>query len=319
MMSDVTPSLGHWEFDVVSDLASAREDLTERIATAECVWLLGSGASEAICQKFAHSLRSIGFRAIALSAESVFHGDGGGVQPTDLVLWISRGAKQELLDQLESIFLDRVGDFFILTENRSVTPKAGKALVLPPTVEVDPLGLLPSVSVVGMLTALDSLLLGLVERIGISYGVEFSRSHPAGSLGTALGKRLSMISEIPYPSVIDHSTEPTVSMVELETKLSESLVGAVCVGAGGSNFLGIITDGDLRREIMRRGVRATFKLDEIANRDFTSISVDATLSEAIAVFSQNPAINVLPVRDEDGTVVRMLPARLIARALRGEH
>lgn len=303
---------------MVSDFSSAREELAERIATADCIWLLGSGASEAICQKFAHSLRSIGFRAVALSAESVFHGDGGGVQATDLVLWISRGAKQELLDQLEAVFLNRLDDFFILTENRTATPKLGKALVLPPTVEVDPLGLLPSVSVVGMLTALDSLLLGLVQRIGFSYGVEFSRSHPAGALGTALGKRLSMIPDIPAPLVIDQLTQSSVSMVELETKLSESLVGAVCVVAGGSNFLGIITDGDLRREIMHRGVRASFKLDEIANRNFSSISLNATISEAIAVFSQNPAINVLPVRDDYGNVVKMLPARLIPRALRGE-
>ena len=71
--------------------------LVAAILRAQCVWILGSGASEVVAHKFAHTLRTIGFRAISMSAETMFHGDAGGVQEADLVLYVSRGARQDLL------------------------------------------------------------------------------------------------------------------------------------------------------------------------------------------------------------------------------
>ena len=122
---------------------------------------------------------------------------------------------------------------------------------------------------------------------------DFAKFHPGG----ALGKRL-------YLTVGDLCVKngtPLVSPDDIMTQaiieISEKMLGAAAVIENGQ-LVGIVTDGDLRRMLMKHPNIETVKVRDIMTKNPLRVDKNALVADALNIM-QHKEISVLPVMDGD--------------------
>jgi arabinose-5-phosphate isomerase len=140
---------------------------------------------------------------------------------------------------------------------------------------------------------------------------DYALFHPAGSLGRRLllrvgdlmrsGTRLAVCS--PEDTVLD-------TMFAITRAESGS---AFAVDAEG-RFTGLITDGDIRRLILKDASALHRRVGEPLNRSPRTTTADRLVTEALQVMEQHPPCGELPVLDDDGRPVGVLNLKDVARA-----
>ena len=209
------------------------------------VIVAGVGKSGHIGQKIAASLASTGTPAFFLHPTEASHGDLGMVVPGSVVLAISySGESSELIDLLRYC---RGAEIPVIGMTRSETSRLGRGsdvlLKLPAFQEACPNGLAPTSSTTMTLALGDALAVALMARRGFSRE-DFGSRHPGGKLGKSLHTVADFLAD----------RDDTVPLVDAGAGF-ESVVQAIaegrqgCVGVvdGAGKYVGIITDGDLRR------------------------------------------------------------------------
>jgi arabinose-5-phosphate isomerase len=285
--------------------------LAREILNSSNIWAVGSGASEIAAHKFCHSLRTIGFRANPLSTESLFHGDIGAIREDDFVILISRGGVLANEDMLCDILENHRGGKFLLTENNSAKLRGFTTLTLPRTSEIDPLRILPSTSFLQCVTFLDQIVLQMIGEIGPSYGATFAKAHPAGSLGISFSASVSIEFSLPDAQTVSLDDFLSSSLLDLEKIVNNSATGALCVCNSNQKMVGILTDGDIRRHIISQDSKASTSVLPDFTEGFVYLNQDATVLEALQIFTSNSKVNVVPLLNELGKPLFMLPARLL--------
>jgi D-arabinose 5-phosphate isomerase GutQ/CBS domain-containing protein len=285
--------------------------LARGILNSSNVWAVGSGASEIAAHKFCHSLRTIGVRANPLSTEGLFHGDIGAIKDDDFVLLISKGGKLANEDLLCDVLENHRGEKFLLTENNSAKLKGFTTLPLPQTSEIDPLGIVPSTSFLQCVAFLDQIVLQMIGDIGPSYGATFAKAHPAGSLGISFSASLAGEFNLPAAQTVSRDNFFNSSLLDLEKIINRSATGALCVCDSNQKMVGILTDGDIRRYIISQGLKASSSVLPDFTEVFFYLSQEATVLEALEIFASNPGVSVVPLLNDVGKPLFMLPARLL--------
>ena len=109
--------------------------------------------------------------------------------------------------------------------------------------EADPLGIVPTASFAAAAALGDAIGSALMKRRNFDSN-EYAKTHPAGQLGRNLILKVDNV----------YHTKTKVACLAKEAKLKEAVIemsrfplGAACVLENGK-LLGIITDGDLRRD-----------------------------------------------------------------------
>jgi len=209
------------------------------------VIVAGVGKSGHIGQKIAASLASTGTPAFFLHPTEASHGDLGMVVPGAIVLAISySGESSELIDLLRYC---RGADIPVIGMTRSETSRLGRGsdvlLKLPAHQEACPNGLAPTSSTTMTLALGDALAVALMARRGFSRE-DFGSRHPGGKLGKSLHTVADYLADRndPLPLVpADAGFEAVVQAI------AEGRQGCVGVIDEAGRYVGIITDGDLRR------------------------------------------------------------------------
>ncbi len=267
------------------------------------VVVTGMGKSGHIGSKLAATLASTGTPAFFVHPAEASHGDLGMIGQHNLVLAMSNsGETDEVLRLLPG--LKRLGAGLIaMTGNRSSTLALQADVHLDTSVdrEACPLGLAPTASTSAQLALGDAMAIALLEARGFTAD-DFARSHPAGSLGRRLLLRISdlMHSGEDLPRI---GADDTVADAIME--MTRSRLGLCAVVDSDDNLLGIITDGDLRRNLDQ--------LDDIrhttAGRIMTAaprtIQADALAAAAVEMMQSHRIQGVL-VTDESGKLVGAL-------------
>ncbi|MDR7035750.1 MULTISPECIES: KpsF/GutQ family sugar-phosphate isomerase [Methylobacterium] len=234
----------------------------ERIGRARGrVILTGMGKSGHIGRKIAATLASTGTPALYVHPAEASHGDLGMVQPDDVVVALSwSGETTELADIIGYAKRYRVG-LVAITSNAASTlgREADVCLTLPKAREACPNGLAPTTSTAMQLALGDALAVALLEARGFS-AREFSIYHPGGRLGASLRQvREVMHTDAQLPRVT-RGTPMRAAIAEIDAKG----FGSVIVVEADGRLAGIVTDGDLRRNVFRA--------------DLDSVSVEAVMS-----------------------------------------
>lgn len=233
----------------------------------------GLGKTGLVMRKVAATLASTGTPAIFVHAAEALHGDLGIFQAGDLLLVASHSGQTP--ESVELALRCRERGVPVLAICRSAERRLGRAadlcLPLPVDREACLLDLAPTTSTTALMALGDALAVAVMEQRGV--GVEqFTALHPAGSLGLALrrvGERMA-----PAP-LIDGGAPVT----EIPAAISAGGLGLVgVVGAGG--LVGCVTDGDLRRLLMRSGGRLEGRAAEIMHPAPACIGQEARLKEA---------------------------------------
>ena len=257
------------------------------------VIVTGMGKSGIVGRKIAATLSSTGTAAFFLHPAEALHGDLGVVRGDDVVIAMSYGGEtDELVGIVES--LKRLGvRLIVLTgSNRSTLAQAADVVLdCHVSEEACPMNLVPTASTSAALALGDALAMTLLVAKG--FGQEnFANLHPGGKLGKKLMRVEQLMHGGEHAPVVQDSTR----MHDVMYEMSRKGLGMTCVVDHAGRIAGIITDGDLRRQMISKG--AAF-LDQVASdvmtRDPITVSLETLAAEALHVLEQRKITSIVVV------------------------
>lgn len=240
----------------------------------------GLGKSGHVGRKIAATFASTGTTATFLHLAEAIHGDLGIAAKGDVAILISLSGKTAELEPVIDHF-DAVGIPIIGITGNAHSPlgqSAAAPLILPHWPEVGPEAVAPTTSTTMSLALGDALAMTVMRQKGFTR-TDFGRLHPGGTLGARLKPvRRLMHSGDELPLIGQNA-----SMHDAVVVMSEKRLGVVGVTDSAGQLVGVITDGDLRRNIERG-------LDHSAAQFMTAnpktVSADALVGDAVALFDE---------------------------------
>jgi arabinose-5-phosphate isomerase len=214
------------------------------------VVVTGMGKSGLIGRKIAATFSSTGTPSVFLHPAEAVHGDLGMLMREDVALAVSYGGEtEEIVALLETI--KRLGLRMItLTGHPRSTLAAASDVVLDVSVkeEACSLNLAPTASTTAAMAMGDALAVSLLDRRGFSSG-DFAALHPGGRLG----KKLLRVENLMHSGEDMPRVAVTSKMPDVIYEMSKKGLGMTTVIDSEGRLAGILTDGDLRRLMQRRG------------------------------------------------------------------
>jgi arabinose-5-phosphate isomerase len=210
----------------------------------------GMGKSGIIAQKISATLASTGTPSLFLHPVEAVHGDLGRIVKGDVVLVISySGDTAEILALVPQV--KRLGSPLI-----AVTGNPRSALAQAADVNLDvsisreacPLGLAPTASTTAALAMGDALSMALIERRGFTVE-DFAVLHPGGRIG----KKLLRVEDVMKTGDELPRVSPDAVMKDVLFEMTRKRLGLTTVVDPEGRLLGMISDGDLRRQMERHG------------------------------------------------------------------
>ena len=264
------------------------------------VVVTGIGKSGLVGRKIAATLASTGTPAVFLHPVEALHGDLGVVVSGDVVIAISNSGETQELNALLPIFRSRNIPIVSFTGNPVSTMGKASDAVVDAGVEKEActLGLAPTASTTAALAIGDALAVVLLNLRHFSEK-DFRRNHPCGTLGERLRVQVKEV-------MIRGDRIPVVRtgavMEEALDEMDRKGLGAVLVLSGDGALLGILTDGDVRRGVIRSGSLHGKRVDEVMTRNPKHITPEVLAADALALM-ENHLITVLPVLGNQGGLI----------------
>ncbi|MCX8663955.1 MULTISPECIES: arabinose-5-phosphate isomerase GutQ [unclassified Gilliamella] len=211
----------------------------------------GIGKSGHIGKKIAASLASTGSPAFFMHPSEALHGDLGMVTKNDVAILISySGRAKEFNFILPMLSAMNVPVIAITGGLDSPLAKSAQA-VLDVSIEQEacPMGLAPTSSSTNTLLMGDALAIAVMRARGFKEE-DFARSHPAGSLGAKL---LNHVKDVMRQGDLIPKVPQTATVFDAILELSRTGVGLVAICQDNNKIIGVFTDGDLRRLLLKNG------------------------------------------------------------------
>jgi arabinose-5-phosphate isomerase len=267
---------------------------------------LGVGKSGLVAKKIAATLTSTGSPSTFVHPVDAVHGDLGIVSPDDAALLLSKsGETRELLDLIPA-FRRRDVRVVAMTGNPESSLAAASDHVLDIGAPKEACGedLVPTSSTTAMLAMGDALAVVLLRLKGFTRE-DFAVLHPGGVLGRAASHRVCdlMHRDDALPRVPENATLRQALLEILNKRLGMTTV----VDAAG-RLAGILTDGDLKRILLRGGADLGQPVSAVMTRSPKTVAAEAPIARAVRAMEENPggAITSLVVLDETGAPVGVL-------------
>ena len=253
--------------------------------------LTGMGKSGHVARKITATLASTGTPAMFVHPAEASHGDLGMIGQDDVVLALSKsGDVRELADVIGYAHRFAIPLIAITANAESQLGKAATlVLLLPDAPEATGEVRAPTTSTTLQIALGDALAVALLERRGFT-ARDFHVFHPGGKLGAMLrtvGDLMHRLEEAPLV------TEATPMPVAIRV-MTERLLGIVGVTAPDGALIGVITDGDLRRNF--EGL-AGKTVGDIMTRTPRSVTAETLAGDAARLMNDNRITVLFVVRD----------------------
>lgn len=256
------------------------------------VVLTGMGKSGHIASKIAATFSSLGTPAFFMHPAEALHGDLGMISANDIVIAISySGESEEVTRLIPSIKLIGATLISITGNGNSTLAKlSDMTQTLPEFSEACYLGLAPTSSTTAVLCYGDALAVVASEIYGFD-NTDFGKFHPSGTLGKRLILKVKdLMSTGENNAVIGQGA----SLDEAVIQLSKKGLGIVSVVDESGNLTGVITDGDLRRQIEKKASIYELKVNDVMSHNPVVIGPDILAVEALNMLKKNN-ISGMPV------------------------
>lgn len=248
------------------------------------VVVTGLGKSGLVCQKIAATLASTGTPSFFLHSGDAVHGDLGMVRADDVIMAVSNSGETDEILKLLPLFKLHGIKLIVMTGNPDSTLAKAGDVVLNVRVQEEacPLGLAPTASTTAALAMGDALAVVLLEEKGFKED-DFALRHPGGTLGRRLLLRVEDLmfrgEQLP---LVRQETLVKDALFEITSKR----LGVTGVVDTEGRLVGIITDGDLRRGLERKGQILELKAKNLMTRNPKTIPADTMATEAMAVMER---------------------------------
>ena len=250
----------------------------------------GIGKSAIIAQKIVATMNSTGTTAVFMHAADAIHGDLGIVREGDIVVILSKSGETPEIKVLVPLIKLRGNKIVAMVGNRQSYLASQADFILDVTVddEAIPGSLAPTSSTTAQLVMGDALALILMRCRGFSTD-DFAKFHPGGALGKQLYLRVKDL----YVKNERPEVGPNDNLTRVIIEMTHKRLGATVVMQDG-RLLGIITDGDLRRMLMKYPNIEQVKASQIMTSSPKTIEADALVVDALHKMREN-SITQLPV------------------------
>lgn len=260
------------------------------------VVLCGIGKSGSIAQKVTATLCSTGTEAVFLHAAEAIHGDLGIYHREDVVIFFTKSGTSSEMLQLIPFFKEHNSKIISIIGNIDSPVAKQSDFVINASVEreADTLNLAPTASSTVALALGDAMAVALMHAKGFGEK-DFARLHPGGQLGKNL---LLKVADIMHATDKIAIVNTATNFRELIIAMTKHNLGAACVIDNDENFVGLITDGDVRRILIDSTDINSISLQKIMTVNPVSVSSDTTLKIAVDLMENRASqLSVLPVID----------------------
>ena len=245
------------------------------------VVMMGIGKTGIIAHKMAASFASTGTPSIFVNAAEAVHGDLGMINAKDIAILVSNsGSTHEILNIIDP--LHRLGCKIVAMTGNMDSPlvkRADYALSIHVDEEACPLGIAPTTSTTATLLMGDALMVCLMEMRQFK-AEDFALYHPGGALGRKLLGRVKNVMTTDVPRV-----QTNTIFRDIVREITDKHLGMTMV-YDEMRCVGIITDGDVRRAILKyNDVHITAA--DIMTPSYKHITKDALLSDALAIMDKH--------------------------------
>ena len=253
----------------------------------------GVGKSGLIARKISATFSSVGIPSFFCDPAQALHGDMGQIERKDILIIFSySGNTSELSNMLRYANRYRIKIIGIASKSDSILLKASDVkLLLPKVKEADVTGMVPTSS-----TSI-SLLLGDCLATTVMYQKKFSKEkfkvfHPGGNIGNSLllAKDIMVIGE--KMPIINYNK----SFKDALKVMNQKKLGFVVI-VKKKYIKGVITDGDLRRELKRFNNREN--LNKYMSKSPYTVNINMPASKALAIMNEKKITALLVVSDND--------------------
>ena len=256
----------------------------------------GLGKSGIVGKKIAATFTSTGTPALYLHPSESLHGDLGVVSDNDTALFVSKSGQTDELQILLPFFKRKNIPIIGMTANKdSELAKASDILLyVPIEKEACPYDLAPTVSTTVFLALGDALAMVVMEQKNFK-AEDFAALHPGGTIGKRFWLKVKDMMVTGEQIPIVHVSSPMKDVIIEMTQKR----GITSVIDDKGKVVGVITDGDLRRLLEKRGEKIfTFTAGEVMTTNPKIITPDA-LAYTAARKMEEYKITALIVVDED--------------------
>ncbi len=293
-MKDIAKKVFAIEIESLQQVASLIDDEFNRVVNAILnitgkVIITGIGKSGLIGKKISATLSSTGTPSFFLHPGEAFHGDLGMVGTDDVIILISySGETDEVLKIIPFLKWNKnLIISFTGNPNSTIAKNSDHHLNINITTEACPLALAPTSSTTATLVMGDALAVALMESRQFQQE-DFARFHPGGNLGRkmlAKVKDLMRTDNLPF-------INKDASFTELLLRMSEGRLGMVMVG--NTDYIdGVVTDGDLRRALVRNTDTSQLSIDEMMTREPVIIDGEEFINQAENLMMEKKIATVL--------------------------
>ena len=259
----------------------------------------GMGKSGHIGRKIAATMASTGTPALFVHPGEASHGDLGMIARDDAVLCLSNsGETAEIADLVAYARRFAIPLIAIIgRDGSSLEAAADIALLLPAAPEACPMGLAPTTSTTMALALGDALAVALLERKGFSAD-QYHVLHPGGRLGS----RLVKVAELMHVGDALPLIGADAAMADAVLVMTAKSFGCVGVVDQSGSLIGIVTDGDLRRNMADDLLSR--RVGEVMTAAPRTIDPEVLAAEAVGRMNDGPITSLFVV--EAGRLVGFL-------------
>ncbi len=256
--------------------------------------ITGVGKSGLVGSKMAATFASTGTSSFFLHPTEALHGDLGMIGKEDAVLAISYSGESEeltkILPHIKRFDIPLIG--MAKSEKTTLGKYADVLIPITVTKEACPLGVAPPSSTTLTMALGDALAVCMMEKRGFKKE-DFASFHPGGSLGKMLFVKIKDLMRTQNLPIVS----PDTSLKDTIVVMSEGRLGNVLIAKNG-RLTGVLSDGDLRRALMRKDFSLDEKAEVYATKNPKYITDENMLaSDALKLIEENK-LQHLVITDE---------------------
>ena len=261
--------------------------INQLLHTKGRVIVTGIGKSGHIANKISATLSSTGTPSHFIHATEASHGDLGGITKNDTILALSNsGQTYELNDIINYSKRFNIPLLSITSNKNSILyKKSNYGIVFKKPLEACPNNLAPTSSTTLMLVIGDAIAVTLIKIKGFKKS-QFSSFHPGGNLGKDLVRVIDLM-----------HTKNSLPLVNVNEKMSNVLIKMTkksfgCIGVinNSKKLVGIITDGDLRKNMNNKLFNR--KALELMTKNPTTGDKNMLIGEALNIMNSKKITNL---------------------------
>lgn len=244
--------------------------------------VVGIGKSAHVGTKIVATLNSTGTKSQFLHAAEAIHGDLGVVEPEDVILCISNSGNSPEIANLAPILKSYSSAVIGMTGNLKSKLAEFSDIVLDTHVDQEacPLQLAPTSSTTVQMALGDALAVALMQIKGFQ-AHDFAKFHPGGNLGKNLTATVSQFVSQNKPEIEENAT-----IREIIISISASKHG-ITVVTKNHEILGVITDGDLRRMLLKNDDVSHITAKDIMSKNPKTVEAHSLAKEAMQILKDN--------------------------------